>query len=240
MADGNLMIISSVSDFCDSMGFCEFRIKHFLKGIKPPQTTVTIDGTKSHEKEAEYEKEHFTFVPITQEELADIDKDVEFAREAIYTRFLTRVGRGKKRPLVLIVGQADKIARSKGMLIVEETKYPGNTEKYLEKFEPFEDQRMQALLYLNSLFTENGSLNPKEWFPIRHNKKTWIINVKDKKTGESVKIFQGIQTNAAKKFLREKINRFASIVLGKLEPEHHQSIRKCLSCRSYNECIYKL
>jgi hypothetical protein len=60
MRSGNPMIISSVSDFCDSMGYCEFRIKHFLKGMKAPQTKMTIEGTKSHEKEIEYEKEHFT------------------------------------------------------------------------------------------------------------------------------------------------------------------------------------
>jgi hypothetical protein len=89
MSDGNPMIISSVTDFSDSMGFCELRIKHFLRGIKPPQTNITIEGTKSHEKEAEYEKEHFKFVPVSQEELANLKKDIEFAREAIYTRFLT-------------------------------------------------------------------------------------------------------------------------------------------------------
>jgi hypothetical protein len=240
MPDGNPMIISSVSDFCDSMGFCEFKIKHFLKGIRPPQTKITIEGTKSHEKEAEYEKEHFEFVPLTQGELEDINKDVEFAREAIYTRFLTEIKYGKEKLSMLIVGQADKIARSEGMLIVEETKYPENKEKYLEKFEPFEDQKMQALLYLNSLFTENGSLNPKEWFEIPHKKKAWIINIKDKKTGRSIKIFKGIQTKGAEEFLKEKIGKFATIVLDKSEPEHHQNIKKCLSCRFFNGCEYKM
>jgi hypothetical protein len=31
------------------------------------------------------------FVPISQEELADINKNIEFAREDIYTRFLTEM-----------------------------------------------------------------------------------------------------------------------------------------------------
>ena len=44
-------------DFCGSMGYCEFRIKHLLKEIKPPQTELTIAGTKAHEMEEEYEKE---------------------------------------------------------------------------------------------------------------------------------------------------------------------------------------
>lgn len=240
MPDGNSMIISSVSDFCDSMGFCEFKIKHFLKGIRPPQTRVTIEGTKSHEKEVAYERANFEFAPLTQKELGDINKDIEFVREGIFTRFLTKMKCGKKNLLMLIVGQADKIARSKGMLIVEETKYPENTEKYLEKFEPFEDQKMQALLYLNSHFTENGSLNPQGWFEIPHKEKAWVINIKDKKTAESVRIFKGIQTKDAEEFLKEKTNKFALIVMGKLVPEHHRNIKKCRSCRFYSGCENKI
>jgi hypothetical protein len=45
------MIVTSVSEFCDSMGYCEMRIKHFLKGIKTPQTEITIEGIKAHEEE---------------------------------------------------------------------------------------------------------------------------------------------------------------------------------------------
>jgi len=234
------MIISTVSDFCDSMGFCEYKIKHFLKGIKPPQTEITIEGTKSHEKEVEYEKEHFEFVPITQKELEDINRDIEFAREGIFTRHLDILNCGDQKLLLLIVGQADKIMRSKGMLIVEESKYPQNKKKYLEKFEPYEDQKLQTLLYLNSHFAEDGSMNPEEWFDIPHRKKAWIVNIKDKRTGESVKIFRGNQTKEAEEFLKEKISRFALIVLGKVEPEHHQSVKKCLSCRLLDGCDYKI
>lgn len=240
MPDGNPWIISSVADFCDSMGFCEFRIKHFLKGMKPPQTKVTIEGTESHEKEVENERENFEFVTLTQEELEDINKDIELVREGIFTTFPTKVKYGKKNLLLLIIGRADKIKRSKGMLIVEETKYPENTKKYLERFEPYEDQTMQALLYLNSFFTVDGSLNPKECFKIPHRRKAWIVNIKDKKTRKSVIIFKGIQTKEAEKFLRGKINRFALVVMGKLEPEHHKNIKKCCSCRFVNDCEYKI
>ena len=240
MPDGNLRIISSVSDFCDSMGYCEFRIKHFLKGVKPPQTKVTIEGTESHEKEAKYEREHFEFVTMTQKELEDIDKDIELAREGIFTRLPKKIKYGKKSLSVLIIGRADKIARSKGMLIVEETKYPESTEKYLEKFEPYEDQTMQALLYLNSRYTDNSNSTAKEWFGIPHKRKAWIINVKDKKTGKSIRIFKGIQTKGTEKFLKGKIGRFALVVIGKLEPEHHKNIRKCRSCRFVDGCEYKV
>jgi len=240
MSNGNYMIVSPVFEFCDSMGYCEMRIKHFLKGIKPPQTEITIEGTKAHEKEAEYEKEHFEFVPISKEELEDINKDIEFAWEGIYTTFVTKMKYGNKKLTLLIYGQADKVLRSKGTLIVEDTKYPNNIQKYLEKNEPYDDQKLQILLYLNSHFTENGSLNPEDWFSIPHNEKGWIINVKDKKTGESVKIFRGIQTKVTEKFLNEKLNKFALAVLGVNEPEHHKNFKKCLSCRSSSSCEYKI
>jgi hypothetical protein len=239
MPDGNPMILSTVSDFCDSMGFCEYKIKNFLKGIRPPQTNITIEGTESHKKEVEFEKEHFEFVPITQKEMENINKEIEFAREGIFTRYFEVLKFGKQELILLIIGRADKIMRSKGMLIVEESKYPQKKEKYLEKFEPYEDQKLQTLLYLNSLFTENGSMDPEEWFNIPNKKKAWIINIKDKGTGESIKIFKGVQNREAKKILKEKINRFALILVGKIEPEHHQNINKCCSCR-LTDCEYKL
>jgi hypothetical protein len=239
LSDGSPLIISSVTDFCDSMGYCEFKIKHFLKGIRPPQTKITIDGTKAHEEEEEYEKEHFKFVPISEEELADFKKDVEFAREAIYTRFFTQIEFGEEKVPILIYGQADKVLRSKGSLIVEDSKFPQNITKYLDKVEPYDDQKLQTLLYLNSSFSETGSLNPKECFKIPHNEKVWVINIKDKNTRESIKIFRGTQTKEAKEFLNQKLRKFALIVLGVLEPEHHQNVRKCRSCR-FKECEYKI
>jgi len=240
MPNNDIMILSPVSDFTDSMGYCEFRIKHFLKGMKAPQTKVTIEGTESHDKEVEYEREHFTFVPISQDELEDIDKDIELARERVYTRFLTKMKYGNKNLSILIFGQADKILRSKGTLVVEESKFPDNTQKYLGKFEPYEDQTLQTLLYLNSRFSENGSLDPKEWFKIPHKEKMWIVNIKDKKTSKSVIIFKGIQTNKTKKFLKAKIEKFALVVLGNSKPEHHKNIRKCLKCRFLDSCQYKI
>ena len=177
---------------------------------------------------------------MTQEELEDLNKDIELAHEGIFTRHLEILNFGDQKVLMLIVGQADKIMRSKGTLIVEESKYPENKEKYLEKFEPYEDQKLQTLLYLNSRFTEDSSSDPKEWFDIPHKKKAWIVNIKDKRTGESVKIFKGIQNKGAEEFLKEKISKFALVVLGKLEPEHHKSIRKCRSCRFLDGCEYKI
>jgi hypothetical protein len=92
---------------------------------------------------------------------------------------------------------------------------------------------------LNSSYSESGSLKQNGYFDISCEKKTWIINIKDKATLESIKIFQGFQTTEAEDFLNEKIRRFALIALGKVEPEHHNNLRKCQSCR-FNTCQYSL
>ena len=237
--DGSPLIMSSVSDFCGSMGYCEVRVKHFLRGIKPPQTKITIDGTKSHEKEEVYEKEHFKFEPVTVEALKDFTKDIEFAREGLFTRFQRDLVFGDETLSVLLYGRADKVMRSKGTLIVEDSKFPATKDKYLEKFEPFDDQKLQTLLYLNSNYSENGSLQLKDCFDICCEKRAWIINIKDRATMESIKVFQGYQTKEAEDFLNDKISKFALLALGKLEPEHHNNIKKCQSCR-FSDCQYKI
>ena len=213
-------------------------LQHFLKGIKPPETQVTIDGTKSHEKEEQYEKEHFIFKPVTTEELEDFTKDIEFAREGLYTRFQRELIFDSEELSLLLFGRADKVMRTKGTLIVEDSKFPTNKEKYQDTFEPYDTQKLQTLLYLNSKFSEDFPFSPKVCFDISCERKAWIINIKDKATMESVKVFQGFQTKEAEDFLNEKINRFALLALGKVAPQHHNNVKKCQSCRF--ECEYKI
>ena len=74
VSHGNLSVVSTVSDFCGSMGYCEFKIPLALKGIKPPPTKATIEGAKAHLRQEQFEKEHFEMSPITSEELADLNK----------------------------------------------------------------------------------------------------------------------------------------------------------------------
>jgi hypothetical protein len=58
-SNGRLSVVSTVSDFCDAMGYCEFKIPLALRGIKPPPTEATIEGAKAHQKQEQFEKEHF-------------------------------------------------------------------------------------------------------------------------------------------------------------------------------------
>lgn len=180
------------------------------------------------------------FVELFKEEIADFQKDIEFAREAVYTRFLSKLPFGDKNVTMLIIGQSDKVVRSKGMLIVEDTKFPENTAKYNELSTPFDDQILQTLLYLNSHFSTTDSINPEDWFEIPHEQKVWIVNIKNRQTRESIRVFKGTETEEAKSYLNDKLSKFALISLGVVEPDHHNNVRKCRSCRYYPDCEYKV
>ena len=223
VSHGRLSIVSTDSDFCDSMGYCEFKIPLALKGIKPPPTKATIEGTKAHLRQEQFEKERFEMAPVTSEELADLNKDFEFAYEAINTRLIVPLNFPKyPNANMLIYGRADNVYRSQGTLIVEESKFPFNPNKYLQTFEPYPDHKLQTLLYLNSLFASENSLDSRTWFEIPHSQKAWIIYVKDRKTGETIKTFKGLQTSELENYMKFNLQRFAQIAAGEAYPQHHQ------------------
>jgi hypothetical protein len=235
VSHGNLSIVSTVSDFCESMGYCEFKIPLALKGIKPPPTEATIEGAKAHQRQEQFEKEHFEMVPVTSDELADLNKDVEFAYESINTRLIVPLSfPNYHKATMLIYGRADKVYRSQSTLIVEESKFPLDPSKYLQTLEPYPDHKLQTLLYLNSLFGSENSLDSRTWFEIPHSKKAWIINVKDRKTGETIKIFKGLQTSELEQYMKFNLQRFAQIVAGEVQPHHHRRQAKCAKCRIEN------
>jgi hypothetical protein len=234
-SNGKLSVVSTVSDFCDGMGYCEFKIPLALKGIKPPPTEETIEGAKAHQKQEQFEKEHFEMVPITGEELADLEKDVEFAYESINTRLIVPLNFPKySKANMLIFGRADKVYRSQGTLIVEESKFPFNPNKYLQTFEPYPDHKLQTLLYLNSLFASENSFDSRSWFEIPHSQKAWIINIKDRKTGDTIKTFKGLQTNELEQYMKANLQRFSQIATGEIQPQHHFREAKCAKCRIEN------
>jgi hypothetical protein len=235
VSHGNLSVVSTVSDFCNSMGYCEFKIPLALKGIKPPPTKATIEGAKAHLRQEQFEREYFEMSPVTSEELADLNEDVEFAYESINTRLIVPLNFSQyPNANLLIYGRADKVYRSQGTLIVEESKFPFNPNKYLQTYEPYPGHKLQTLLYLNSLFASEKSLDSRTWFEIPHSQKAWIINVKDRKTGETINTFKGLQTSELELYMKFNLQRFAQIAAGELLPQHHGRQAKCAKCRIEN------
>jgi hypothetical protein len=241
-SNGKLTIVSTVSDFCGSMGYCEYKIPLALEGVKAPPTKATIEGSKAHERQEQFEREHFELVPITRDELADIERDIEFAYESISTRLRVPLNLSAFPDSTLwIYGRADKVYRSQGTLTVEESKFPLDPTKYLTTYEPYTDHKLQTLLYLNSQFAGENPSDSKEWFEIPHTNKAWIINIKDRKTGEPIKTFRGLQTSDLEAYMNYCLQRFASIAAGELQPKHHQKHAKCAKCRiegcQHNLCL---
>lgn len=235
------LIRSTVSDFCDSMGYCEHKIPFHIEGVKPPPSIETMQGSAAHEAEEEYEKENFEFVPITEKELNDVSNDVEFPRENIFTRLLFPVKIKTKNIALLIHGRADKVFRSNGTLYVQDDKFPTNLAKYNEMFEPFDDQKLQALTYLHSSFTDTGSFNPDEWFDIPHSNKGWIIQIRDKRNdNKPYKIFKGVHNKNSEMFFLSSLQRFALLTLGMEERRHHNIAAKCKPCRLFDQCQFRL
>ncbi len=239
--DKYTMISANVTDFTDSMGYCEHKIPFYIEGQEIKPSLETIQGAASHEKEEEIEKEEFEFVPITTEELNNMNKDVEFAREDIHTRLLLPLKIGENNVQIVLFGRADKIFRKNQTLVVQEDKFPYNIKKYENIFEPYDDQKLQALTYLNSKFTEDPTSMPDEWFEIPHNKKTWVIQIRDRKNNnQPFKIFKGFQNKEAIKYLMTHIKRFATLTLGLEERAHHNMPSKCKPCGFYNDCTFRL
>ena len=239
--DNGKFIHASVTDFSDSLGYCEHKIPFYLEGIKAPPSLETLQGTKAHDEEQKYEEEHFVFEPVTPEQLGDITKNLEFAREAMFTRYLTRMKIENDSITVLLSGRSDKIKRMKETLVVQDDKFPTNLQKYSERFEPYSDQILQALTYLNSSFSNDGSFNPEDWFEIPHKQKVWIIQIRDKYHENKIfKVFKGIQNDFAEKYLESNVKRFAKLVLGIEKRVHHNIPDKCKPCRYADKCEFKL
>ena len=84
--------------------------------------------------------------PVTSKELADLKKDIEFAYESINTRLIMPLSFPQySEANMLIFGRANKVYRSQGTLIIEESKFPFDPSKYLETFEPYPDHKLQNL-----------------------------------------------------------------------------------------------
>ncbi len=235
------LIKANVTDFSDSLGYCEHKIPFYMEGIKVPPSPETIRGTSAHKQEEESEKGHFKFVPITRTELADMNRDIELARENIFTRLLVPTNIGQLRAFVLLSGRADKIFRHRQTLVVQDDKFPTNLKKYEERSGPYPNQILQALAYLNSKFTANGSWNEDEWFEILHKEKAWIIQIRDRNNeSKPFRVFKGAQTEEAKMIFQGSLARFAMLVLGKEERMHHNKPDRCAPCKYFDKCQFRL
>ena len=239
--ENNVTLLSAaVTDFTDSMGYCEYKIPLSIKGVKPKRSQSLILGTKAHDAEEKYEQEHVELEPVTTQEIKDEKKDIEFARENIYTTLTIPFNFTQEKVLVSLSGRIDKILRVGGTLIVQDDKFVAKPEIYDQKTQPYPGQLLQVLTYLNSNFSSTRTRNPDDFFEMPHTEKKWQIRICDRETREPYKIFSELQDSFSLHYLHTSLEKFASISLGITEPVHHNRKAKCNACNLKSSCEFRL
>ncbi len=231
---------ASVTDFADSLGYCEYKIPLSIEGIKPVPTEALISGARAHHEEEKFEAEHAELVPVSVEQIEDRKEDIEFARENIYSTLIIPFEFPSENVLLRLSGRIDKILRVDGTLIVQDDKFAGRPQNYDSKTQPYPGQLLQVLAYLNSSFSEKRSANPDDFFDMPHSQKKWKIRICDRKTREPYKVFSELQDSFSLHYLHTSLEKFATISLGITKPEHHNNSNKCNACNLKSFCDYRL
>ena len=240
-SDGDVTLVSaSVTDFADSLGYCEYKIPLSIQGIKPKPSQSLIQGTRAHSAEQKYEQEHVELEPVSVEQIEDKEENIEFARENIHSTLIMPFEFPSENVLLTLSGRIDKILRVDETLIVQDDKFAGRPQVYDSKTQPYPSQLLQVLAYLNSSFSAKRSKSADDFFEMPHTQKKWQIRICDGKTREPYKIFSEIQDSFSLQYLHQSLQKFTTISLGMTEPEHHNSVPKCNACNLKSFCEYRI
>ena len=231
---------AAVTDFADSLGYCEYKIPLSIKGVKPKPSQALIQGTKAHSAEEKFEAEHVELEPVSVEQIEDKEEDIEFARENIYSTLIMPFEFPNENVLLTLSGRIDKILRIDQTLVVQDDKFAGRPQVYDGKTQPYPSQLLQVLAYLNSNFSAKRSKNPEDFFEMPHTQKKWQIRICDRKTREPYKIFSELQDSFSLHYLHTSLHKFTTISLGIEDPKHHNSVNKCNACNLKSFCDYRM
>ncbi len=234
------LLTASVTDFADSLGYCEYKIPLSIKGVRPRPSQALILGTKAHHAEEKHEQEHVELEPVSVEQIQDKEEDIEFARENIYSTLNIPFKFPTEKVLVTLSGRIDKILRVDQTLVVQDDKFTGRPQTYDGKTQPYPSQLLQVLTYLNSSYSARRRKNPDDFFEMPHIQKQWQIRICNRKTREPYKIFSEYQDAFSLHYLHTSLRKFTTISLGITNPEHHNSIHKCNACNLKSFCDYRI
>ena len=234
------LLSASVTDFADSLGYCEYKIPLSIQGIKPKPSQSLIQGTKAHHAKEKYEAEHVELEPVSIKQIEDKEENIEFARENIHSTLIMPFEFPSENVLVSLSGRIDKILRVDETLIVQDDKFAGRPQIYDSKTQPYPSQLLQVLAYLNSSYSAKRRASTEDYFEMPHTQKKWQIRICDRKTREPYKVFSELQDAFSLHYLHTSLEKFATISLGISEPEHHNSVNKCNACNLKSFCDYKI
>ena len=238
--DDVTLLTASVTDFADSLGYCEYKIPLSIQGVKPKPSQSLILGTKAHHAEEKYEQEHLELELVSLKQIEDKEKDIEFARENIHSTLMMSFEFPTENALLTLSGRIDKILRIDETLVVQDDKFAGRPQTYDNKTQPYPSQLLQVLTYLNSSYSAKRKPHTDDFFEMPHTQKKWQIRICDRKTREPYKIFSDFQDAFALHYLHASLQKFTTISLGMSEPEHHNSVNKCNACNLKSFCDYRI
>ena len=239
--ENNVTLLSAaVTDFADSMGYCEYKVPLSIQDVKPKPSKSLLLGTQAHIEEEKYEEEHVELEPVTIEEIVDEKQDIEFARENIYSTLNIPFEFPSEKVLVSLSGRIDKIMRVDSDLIVQDDKFVGRPEIYDQKKQPYPSQLLQVLTYLNSSYSTNRKFDRDNLFEMPHAQKKWQIRICDRNTRETYKTFSEYQDSFSLHYLHTSLEKFTKISLHQIEPEHHNSKGKCNACNLKDMCEFRI
>jgi hypothetical protein len=234
------LLSASVTDFADSLGYCEYKIPLSIQGVKSRPSQSLILGTKAHHAEEKYEQEHVELEPVSIEQIEDKEENIEFARENIHSTLMMPFEFPTENVLLTLSGRIDKILRVDETLVVQDDKFAGRPQIYDSKTQPYPSQLLQVLAYLNSSYSAKRKPSVEDFFEMSHTQKKWQIRICDRRTREPYKVFSDYQDAFTLHYLHISLQKFTTISLGISNPEHHYSKPKCNACNLKLFCDYKI
>lgn len=226
---------ASVTDFADSLGYCEYKIPLSIKGTRPVPSAALIQGSIAHHEKEQYEQEHAQLEPVTVAQIKDKQTDIEFAREHVRSTLDAEFEFPSVSVRIRLSGRIDKILREDAALVIQDDKFTQNPQAYDVKTQPYPGQLLQVLAYLNSSYsTPAGALE------MPHSEKKWQIRICDAGTRLPHKTFSGYQDDYTRQYLYDSLQRFAQVALEITQPRHHNNARKCNACNLKSSCDFRI
>lgn len=234
---GTIRVKAFVTDFTDSMGYCEYKIPFFKEGISI-KTAEMIVGTEHHEEAERMERDTAVTVPLTKTKLENKKDDLNFMREDIRTTFMHEFDFPSGKAKLVLFGRADKVFRQNETLIISDDKHTAKPERYHTKTGPYDGQLLQVLTYLHSKYDLGSSFGDMSEIP--HAKKMYKINIVDSRTKSIYKTYEDYITKKHTELFFNYISRFTKKCLQLDDLKHHNSKPKCKACGYFNDCTNAL
>lgn len=225
--DGITHVKARVTDFTNSMGYCEYKIPFYAKNVYVA-TEQMNKGEEYHEEAETLERIFAIPIPLKAKDLKNKKKDLNFFRENIHSTYTLELNLLQGKAMLTLFGRADKIVRKNSTLTITDDKRTSSPFMHIKRTEPFPDQLLQVLAYLHSKFYFGKKFGG--WIEIPHEAKAYRVNIIDGNTGKIYKTYENVVTQNHKSLLEQYAATFVLKCMELQELKHHNNKNKCQPC----------